>query len=657
MIFSQKFNNLVAMLRIFQNKKLIRNFYKVLGCSDGLLIFFVAYFIYLLTIYPTVQTEDSGELITAAAALDIAHPPGYPLYVLLGKIFSIIIPFGNIAWRINIMSAVFAAGSVGLMYFILKRTTKNDLVAMGGSLLFAFTDIFWSQGIRSEVYTLNQFCLTLLIYLLLLWHQTEEDRWLYLSALAYGISLTNHHLMFLAGPAIIVFVLVRNWRVILDIKLLLLCIALFLLGLSIYGYIPLRTALGGPYDNPAFIDHSGLHTWDTFIGFVNRKIYGGTVHLATSEITQEVAKSYLPGWLIGIKDFFFNYGKQFIQNNAAGLGILLKITFRELLYLPLLLFLPGIYALFKKDWRWALCIMLFFFTFTMGLTTFVYLDNNSGPFSQFSARPFFIPAIFLAALVITEGYMWLREGIGNKKTGPVFEALFFIAPLLLIQFNFAANNESKNYVAHDFNKNALQSVPQNGYLISTGRDNMTFPLYYLQKVANFRRDVNLEIYYSSATISEEYLKNKLAGTGSETIFIDLAPPEFDKIGIQPYGFIYQYGKILPDPFKNTDWELRGEKKTMDYPNNRLKGLFAIKLGVSEPDPAKRKEYFQKVIDEIPENSALLNFIGDYNRNREELFQAKEAYSKSGNHEASQEIENTLLQGTTLEGNKYQIGMF
>lgn len=78
---------------------------KITTRIDAVLVFFSSFFVYLLTLYPTVGTEDSGELITSAATLDIAHPPGYPLYTLLGKLFTIIIPFGNIGWRVNLMSA------------------------------------------------------------------------------------------------------------------------------------------------------------------------------------------------------------------------------------------------------------------------------------------------------------------------------------------------------------------------------------------------------------------------------------------------------------------------------------------------------------------------------------------------------------------------
>ena len=82
----------------------------------GILIFFTNFFVYLKTLTPTVYVGDSGELIAAAASLGIPHPPGYPLFVYLGKLFCLIFPFGSIAFRLNLMSAFFAAAAA-LVYF------------------------------------------------------------------------------------------------------------------------------------------------------------------------------------------------------------------------------------------------------------------------------------------------------------------------------------------------------------------------------------------------------------------------------------------------------------------------------------------------------------------------------------------------------------
>ena len=93
----------------------------------GVLVLFVSFSVYLHTLTPTVGFHDSGELITCAYTLGIAHPPGYPLYTLLGKVFCTLIPIGNIAYRMNMESALFASLAVMMVYFItLKLTTETQ---------------------------------------------------------------------------------------------------------------------------------------------------------------------------------------------------------------------------------------------------------------------------------------------------------------------------------------------------------------------------------------------------------------------------------------------------------------------------------------------------------------------------------------------------
>lgn len=172
-------------MKTTQNTQLQRILTKILT----LLPFLLSFFIYAITTFPTVQTEDSGELITAAIALDVAHPPGYPLYILVGKIFSILVPFGNMAWRINIMSAFFGALTAQILYTIIKKKTGNDLIAFGMALFYAFSNIIWGQSNRAEVYTLNTFLLALILYLLMRWHEEKRDKWLLLAALIFGLGV------------------------------------------------------------------------------------------------------------------------------------------------------------------------------------------------------------------------------------------------------------------------------------------------------------------------------------------------------------------------------------------------------------------------------------------------------------------------------------
>jgi len=623
-------------------KKSTAGWWKLLGKMDGFLVFFSVYFIYLLTTYPTVQTEDSGELIVAAIAPDIAHPPGYPLYILAGKLFSILIPFGNMAWRINIMSAFFGAASVMILYLLLKKILKNDAAAFCGSLFFAFTNLIWGQSNRAEVYTLNIFFLSLIVYLLYRWHAEEKKKWLYWAALAYGLSLADHHLMFLAGPAIIIFVIVRNWKVLIQPKTILVSILLFVLGLSVYAYIPIRTYLA-PYDNPAFINHSGLYTWGTFINFVNRKIYGGTVKLDTGKATQEAKIEHLPAWILVIKDFFTHYGTILVDNNKVGLLSLLKIIFREYFFFPLFFFLPGMYFLYRKNWRLGLFVTLLFLCYTVLLLVFIPLGADYETLSYSSAEPFIMPVVYILGLISACGFGWFAENISNRKIAVVFNVALIALPVMAVAKNFSPNNESKNYIAYDFNRNVLESIPQNGYLITTGRDNMTFPLYYLRKIENIRKDIHLEVYYAIGGLTKNYFEMKQKDNGGKPIFIDLLPPDYEQIGLKRYNFVYVYGTDPSSlPPQHNNFILRGIRKDMDLNNNRLKGIYYIKMGLLQGDNIeKRRSYFDKVIEEITDNPELLNFVGDYSLMHGDYEEAIKAYKSTGNIDSLQKAENAI----------------
>jgi 4-amino-4-deoxy-L-arabinose transferase-like glycosyltransferase len=132
---------------------------------------------YLSTLAPTVTAEDSGELITASYFLGIPHPPGYPTWCLLSHPF-VYIPFGSIAWRVNLSSAFFASCTVLFVFLVGYRLSKSRVAAISSALLFAFSLEFWEQSVITEVYALNACSLVLCFYLLCLWKETYNAKYL-----------------------------------------------------------------------------------------------------------------------------------------------------------------------------------------------------------------------------------------------------------------------------------------------------------------------------------------------------------------------------------------------------------------------------------------------------------------------------------------------
>lgn len=153
----------------------------------ALFLFLLSFGVYLKTLAPTVTWGDSGELITNAYTLGITHPSGHPIYCLLGRLFTLL-PFGSVAYRVNLMSAFFASLTVVLVYLIVLKIKANGptgqrangptgrpftthIPAIAAALCFSFSKSLWSYALVAEIYTLKAFFLALLIFVLLKWKE------------------------------------------------------------------------------------------------------------------------------------------------------------------------------------------------------------------------------------------------------------------------------------------------------------------------------------------------------------------------------------------------------------------------------------------------------------------------------------------------------
>jgi len=202
------------------------------------------FFSYLLTLPPTFLWRDSPEFANVAFSLSIAHPAGFPTYSLLVKVLTFL-PIGNIAFKTNLASAVFSLLTVVLLNAALKllinrvypSAPSEDIQTSSilASILFALGPIGWHNAISAEVYTLNNLFIAGLIYLVLLWLEGFDPRWLFLSAFLYGLSAGNHATVALFLPGLLALYFIKRPRSISSecIK----AILFFPLGLSVYLYL------------------------------------------------------------------------------------------------------------------------------------------------------------------------------------------------------------------------------------------------------------------------------------------------------------------------------------------------------------------------------------------------------------------------------------
>lgn len=210
--------------------------------------------VYLLTMSHAVGAADTFEFQVVAPQLGIAHPTGYPLYLLLAKVSSLL-PVGTIAWRVNLASAVFAVLAAMVIFAIARRLLEQPLPALAGALAWGLAPVVWSQAVVAEVYTLHALIVSVALWLMMALivpganASAVNQRRLGLAlALTIGLGITNHLTSVFLIPAALLTGLflgndhrqAANGRVRIDWVYLLLLAAAFALPLLLYLYLPIR---------------------------------------------------------------------------------------------------------------------------------------------------------------------------------------------------------------------------------------------------------------------------------------------------------------------------------------------------------------------------------------------------------------------------------
>lgn len=208
-------------------------------------VFVVALASYVPTVLKDVGTWDVAEFQTVSYVLGIAHPTGYPTYTLLGKLWLVLNPFGSVAWRMNLLSAVAASGAAGLLAGLSTRWAGPFLGVVAG-LTFAFAPFYWRVALRADPHALNALVMVGIVALALAWEVRRDFRLLAALALLAGIGLGNHMLVVMLAPAVGLLILTSLPDRQITWKRLAILTGMFALGLSVFLYLPLRAAMNPP---------------------------------------------------------------------------------------------------------------------------------------------------------------------------------------------------------------------------------------------------------------------------------------------------------------------------------------------------------------------------------------------------------------------------
>jgi len=221
----------------------------------ALIVFAVSLTLDALTIMPGLGYWDTGEFQALGPVLGIAHPTGYPSYTLLLWLASVVLqPFGDPAFRANLLSALLVSGAAALTAIAIWQLTRRPALAIAGGITLAVAPIAWRNALRADPHALQVFLVGLLLVLLIAWANRERagrpraGRWLVAASAAFALAVTNHGLTVALAPGVAVYVLLVQPRILWrHPRTVLACLAtLAVLVVGIYAYLPIRSSMDPP---------------------------------------------------------------------------------------------------------------------------------------------------------------------------------------------------------------------------------------------------------------------------------------------------------------------------------------------------------------------------------------------------------------------------
>jgi hypothetical protein len=448
----------------------------------------ISFVVYLVTLAPSVPPGDSGDLITSAVVLGIAHPPGYPLETMLGHLFTLL-PFGSPAFRVNLMSAIFDAGAIALVAFLIARVSTDELgvpdnrrgrvlaivAPATGALLLAFSTQFWLYSVVAEVFALNNVLAAALLVLGYTWYRRPTRRWaLWSFFLAAGLGASNQQTIVLLGPGLAILLVAgirrrmrgRSW--IPDSTLgreLLVGVGLLILGLLPYLYLPIAASGDPP------VNWGNPQTLDAFIRLVTRADYGSAQFFASGA----------HGSIVDNLALFFGY-----LPDAFGGGACVLVV-------------AGLWAI-RRARVVGLALVVCFLVAGPIFLVYANPPNTAGLVRGIIARFYILPGVPFAVVAGLGGFEILRAvqlvfgSARLRRLAPIVAGAAAVALLVLpvtgAATHWSETDQSSNDLTRNLIEDLLRPLEPNAILLTVG-DTSIQGSWYVQHAENYRPDVTV----------------------------------------------------------------------------------------------------------------------------------------------------------------------
>lgn len=412
--------------------------------QDCVMVGLLALLVYTRTLCRTVYVGDSGELTAAVYTMGIAHPPGYPLYILMGKAFCVLVGKANPALRLNLFSAFCAAFAVGAFDLVFQEMGFSRWIAASTALTVAFGASLWSQATIARVYAPAAGAMSLVYYFSGRWVvDPTEVRWLSFAGGFIGAGAAFHPMVLAMLPAMVVMVAIRRPILLGEFRGVI-WIAWILPGLLLYLWVPLR-ALSHPR-----VRWGNLTTRRELFRYFFRGAYWKFRYVRAPWQLGQVAIFYL-----------FRAGKEY--------GVLGGIA------------IVGGIAVAGRASPALLAMVLVIFA---GNAAFMILHGRREDIFYW---PRYMIAGWLAlAIPMAWGWSWGLGFLPHGMEGPAA----LLLPLVAFTRGFSRRDLSRHRYALEYGSQILRDLPENSALIARD-DNVMFPLMYLKYVEKVRPDVKL----------------------------------------------------------------------------------------------------------------------------------------------------------------------
>jgi hypothetical protein len=422
------------------------------------LAFLLPLAVYLATTCRTVYNLDSAEFSSAVHVLGIVRATGYPLYLLLGKVFATLMPIGEVGFRLNVMSALCAAATVLMLYHLARRLVGLRAAALAAALLFGFSYYFWAQAVVAEVYTLQTLLLCGLLLLLLRWERNRADGLLAATGLLYGLSVGNHLSSLLVAPGLGAFLLAVAGKDVLAPRRLLYFAGSMVAGLGVYVYLPLRYLAA-----PAFN-------------------YAGHYDAAGNFVPLDLTRLENLWWLVsgqGFHDLMLGYRP---AEMVAEMGATIHRLWAAFLGVGLLPGLLGAWVQGRRRPQYLLLLGLTFLANIAFFTTYRVVDKAS----------MFVSAYLIWAVWIAEGSAWIvgwlqEQQSGVKRPSPAWAWALALVALVALPVNAPLVNVRDDTRARDRAEAILEAAGPEAIVFGWWAS--APPVQYLQVVEGQRPDV------------------------------------------------------------------------------------------------------------------------------------------------------------------------